>query len=65
MTGQDILSSVKTFDEAIQLTGAIMTKMDGDSRGGAAMSAASRRAGTRSEQSMWQRSHGLTEPPRR
>ena len=38
MTGQDMISSVKTFDEAIQLTGAIMTKMDGDSRGGAAMS---------------------------
>ena len=38
MTGQDMISSVKTFDEAIQLTGAIMTKLDGDSRGGAALS---------------------------
>ena len=38
MTGQDMISSIKTFDEAIQLTGAIMTKLDGDSRGGAALS---------------------------
>ena len=38
MTGQDMISSVKTFDEAIQLTGTIMTKLDGDSRGGAALS---------------------------
>ena len=38
MTGQDIISSVKTFDEAINLTGVIMTKLDGDSRGGAALS---------------------------
>ena len=38
MTGQDMISSVKTFDEAIQLTGAIITKLDGDSRGGAALS---------------------------
>ena len=38
MTGQDMISSVKTFDEAIKLTGAIMTKLDGDSRGGAALS---------------------------
>ena len=38
MTGQDMISSVKTFDEAIHLTGAIMTKLDGDSRGGAALS---------------------------
>ena len=38
MTGQDMISSVKTFDEAIQLTGVIMTKLDGDSRGGAALS---------------------------
>ena len=38
MTGQDMISSVKTFDETIQLTGAIMTKLDGDSRGGAALS---------------------------
>jgi len=38
MTGQDMISCVKTFDEAIQLTGVIMTKLDGDSRGGAALS---------------------------
>ena len=38
MTGQDMISSIKTFDEAIKLTGVIMTKLDGDSRGGAALS---------------------------
>ena len=38
MTGQDMISSIKTFDEAIDLTGVILTKLDGDSRGGAALS---------------------------
>ena len=33
MTGQDVISSIKTFDEAINLTGVIMTKLDGDARG--------------------------------
>ena len=38
MSGQDAVKSAKTFNEAIPLTGNILTKMDGDSRGGAALS---------------------------
>ena len=38
MTGQDVISSIKTFDQAIKLTGVIMTKLDGDSRGGSILS---------------------------
>ncbi len=37
MVGQDILTVVESFHKVIPLTGAIMTKMDGDSRGGAAL----------------------------
>lgn len=38
MTGQESATLVKTFDEEIGLTGAILSKADGDSRGGAALS---------------------------
>ena len=38
MTGQDVISSIRTFDEAIKLTGVIMTKLDGDARGGSIFS---------------------------
>ena len=38
MTGQDVISSIKTFNEAIKLTGVIMTKLDGDARGGSILS---------------------------
>ena len=38
MSGQDAVKSAKIFNEAIPLTGNILTKMDGDSRGGAALS---------------------------
>jgi signal recognition particle subunit SRP54 len=38
MTGQDAVISAKAFSEALQLTGTILTKMDGDARGGAAVS---------------------------
>ena len=38
MTGQDAVNSSKSFNEAIDITGIILTKMDGDSRGGAALS---------------------------
>jgi len=38
MTGQEAAKVVKAFSEAVDLTGAILTKMDGDSRGGAALS---------------------------
>jgi len=38
MTGQDAVRSAGEFHEALELTGAILTKMDGDARGGAALS---------------------------
>jgi len=38
MTGQDAVNSSRSFNEAINITGIILTKMDGDSRGGAALS---------------------------
>uniref|UniRef100_A0A383VIM9 signal-recognition-particle GTPase n=2 Tax=Tetradesmus obliquus TaxID=3088 RepID=A0A383VIM9_TETOB len=38
MTGQEAASLVKTFNDQVDLSGAILTKMDGDSRGGAALS---------------------------
>lgn len=37
-TGQQAVNVAKTFDEAIGLTGLILTKLDGDARGGAALS---------------------------
>lgn len=38
MTGQDAVNSAKAFHEALELDGVIMTKLDGDARGGAALS---------------------------
>ena len=38
MTGQDAVTSAKAFSEALPLTGTILTKLDGDARGGAAVS---------------------------
>lgn len=38
MTGQDVLNVATTFDEKISITGVILTKLDGDTRGGAALS---------------------------
>jgi signal recognition particle subunit SRP54 len=38
MTGQDAVRSAEQFAQALQLTGVILTKLDGDSRGGAALS---------------------------
>jgi len=38
MTGQDAVASSLAFSEAINITGIVLTKMDGDSRGGAALS---------------------------
>ncbi|GAB6077720.1 signal recognition particle protein [Hydrogenobaculum acidophilum] len=38
MQGQEALSVAKTFNEVVGLTGAILTKMDGDTRGGVALS---------------------------
>src|SRR5438270_3051357 len=38
MTGQDAVTSSKAFHEALELNGVILTKLDGDTRGGAALS---------------------------
>lgn len=38
MTGQDAVNSARAFNEALTLTGVILTKTDGDARGGAALS---------------------------
>ena len=38
MTGQDAVNIVKTFDEALGIDGVILSKLDGDTRGGAALS---------------------------
>ena len=38
MTGQDAVNVAKSFNEQIELDGVILTKMDGDTRGGAALS---------------------------
>ncbi len=37
MTGQDAVNSAKAFNDALELDGVILTKMDGDARGGAAL----------------------------
>jgi signal recognition particle subunit SRP54 len=38
MTGQDAVHSAKAFNDALDINGVILTKMDGDARGGAALS---------------------------
>lgn len=38
MTGQDAVNAAKAFNEQVELTGVILTKTDGDTRGGAALS---------------------------
>ncbi len=38
MQGQDAINTAKAFKEALPLTGVVLTKLDGDSRGGAALS---------------------------
>jgi len=38
MTGQDAVNSASSFHQALELTGVILTKLDGDTRGGAALS---------------------------
>ena len=52
MTGQDAVNSAKAFNEALELDGVIMTKLDGDARGGALLCAGSRRPRSR----LWCRS---------
>lgn len=38
MTGQDAVSMARSFDQALDIGGVVLTKMDGDARGGAALS---------------------------
>lgn len=38
MTGQDAANTAKSFNDALPLTGVVLTKIDGDARGGAALS---------------------------
>jgi signal recognition particle subunit SRP54 len=38
MTGQDAVNVASTFDDKLDVTGVVLTKMDGDARGGAALS---------------------------
>lgn len=38
LTGQDAVQLAKAFDEAVHITGIVLTRMDGDGRGGAALS---------------------------
>ena len=38
MTGQDAVNAAKAFDEALDVTGVMLSKLDGDARGGAALS---------------------------
>jgi len=38
MTGQDAVNVAKEFNESLEITGVILTKLDGDTRGGAALS---------------------------
>ena len=37
MTGQDAVNTAKTFNERLNFDGVVLTKLDGDSRGGAAL----------------------------
>ena len=38
MTGQDAVNAATAFDEALGVTGVMLSKLDGDARGGAALS---------------------------
>ena len=55
MTGQDAVRSAKEFHDKLALTGIVLTKMDGDARGGAALPFAMSPA-SRSSSSAWAKS---------
>lgn len=38
MTGQDAVNVAKSFNDALEISGVVLTKLDGDTRGGAALS---------------------------
>ena len=41
MIGQDAVNTAKAFQEGVDFTGVVLSKLDGDARGGAALSVAS------------------------
>ncbi len=41
MIGQDAVRTAQAFDEGVDFTGVVLSKLDGDARGGAALSVAS------------------------
>jgi signal recognition particle subunit SRP54 len=55
MTGQEAVTIAEGFDKALDITGVVLTKMDGDARGGAALSIFGVSA-SRSSSSAWARS---------
>ena len=56
MTGQDAVNVADTFNEKIGIDGVILTKLDGDTRGGAALSIKAVPAENRSSMLVWARS---------
>ena len=60
MTGQDAANTAKAFDTALDLTGVVLAKADGDARGGAALSVRSPESGV----VLWRRA-GKRPPPLR
>jgi hypothetical protein len=63
-TGQNALAQVKAFDEAIGLTGLIVTKLDGTAKGGV-LCAIARESRCRCTSSAWARSWKTCRPSRR
>ena len=61
MTGQEAVRVAEEFDKRVGLTGLILTKLDGDARGGAALSIRASPA-CRSSSSAWARRRDALEP---
>jgi signal recognition particle subunit SRP54 len=62
MLGQDAVNTAKAFNEALPLTGVVLTKLDGDARGGAALVGTSRHRQADQVRRCWrkaERSRGL------
>ena len=60
MTGQDAVTVAQSFDEALGIDGVLMSKMDGDARGGAALSVKGRYRQSRSSSSVRARSSAIS-----
>ena len=60
MTGQDAVTVAQTFDEALGIDGVLMSKMDGDARGGAALSVKAVTPASRSSSSARARSSAIS-----